>query len=101
MHSRSASRDRKHHYSLSPPRKEYYSSKGPMSSPEVSLVRHQIIRNEKEELHGELKKTKPPTFDGENKKCKGAKSWLLGMRKYFRLYNYSSNLEAIIGIYHL
>ena len=32
MHSRSPSRDQKHHYSPSPPRKECYSSDGPMSS---------------------------------------------------------------------
>ena len=28
-------------------------------------------------------------------------SWLLGMRRYFQLYQYSPNLEARIEIYHL
>jgi hypothetical protein len=27
--------------------------------------------------------------------------WFLGMKKYFQLYNYSSNLEARISTYHL
>jgi hypothetical protein len=43
-----------------------------------------------DELQGEFKKIKPPTFDGEHKKYEDAKAWLLGMRKYFQLHNYSS-----------
>ena len=72
-----------------------------MSNPEVSPVRHQRIKYEKEELHGELKKIKPPTFDGEKKRGEDVESWLLGMRKYFQLYQYSPNIEARIAIYHL
>ena len=101
MHSRSASRDHKHHESSSPPRKYYYSSKGPMSSLEVSLVRHQRRIREKKELHGEIIKIKPPIFYHENKRGEDVESWLLGMRKYFQLYQYSPNIEARIAIYHL
>jgi antitoxin component of MazEF toxin-antitoxin module len=36
-----------------------------------------------DELQGEMNKTKPTTFDGEHKKDEDAKTWLLGMRKYF------------------
>ena len=68
MHSKSASRDRKHHYSPSPPRKEYYSSKDLMRGLEVSLVGNQRTRHKKQELHGEIRKIKPPTFDGQNKR---------------------------------
>ena len=42
-------------------------------------------------LRGEMNKIKPPTFDGEHKKDEDAKTWLLGMRKYFQLHNYSSH----------
>ena len=101
MHSRSASKYKKRHYSLSPPRKEYYSLDGPMSSPKVSPVRHQRRIHEKEELQGELKKIKPPTFYGENKIGEDIESWLLAMRRYFQLYQYSPDLEARIAIYHL
>jgi hypothetical protein len=39
---------------------------------------------------GEMNKIKPPTFDGEHKKDEDAETWLLGMRKYFQLHNYST-----------
>ena len=43
-----------------------------------------------EEISGEFKKIKPPTFSGEMEKGEEAESWLSGMRKYFQIYNYSS-----------
>ena len=49
----------------------------------MSPVRHQRRIHEKEELHGEMRKIKPSTFDGENKRGEDAESWLLGMRRYF------------------
>ena len=42
-----------------------------------------------EEISGEFKKIKPPTFNGETKKGEEVESWLSGMRKYFQIYNYS------------
>jgi hypothetical protein len=47
------------------------------------------------------RKLKPPPFDGEHRKGEDVEAWLLGMRKYFQLHDYSSNLEARISIYHL
>jgi hypothetical protein len=38
-----------------------------------------------------MNKINPPTFDGEHKKEEEAETWLLGMRKYFQLQNYSSH----------
>jgi hypothetical protein len=52
-------------------------------------------------LQGEVKKINPPSFDGENNKGEDAYAWILGMRKYFKLHNYSSNVKAIIAAYHL
>jgi hypothetical protein len=52
-------------------------------------------------LKGELNKIKPPTFDGEHKKDEEDETWLLGMRKYFQLHNYSSHAEGRIEIYQL
>jgi hypothetical protein len=54
-----------------------------------------------DELKGEMNKIKPPTFDGEHKKNEDAETWLLGMRKYFQLQNYSSHAEGRISIYQL
>ena len=39
----------------------------------------------KENLHGEFRKAKSPTFDGELKFGQEAEAWLLGMRKYFQV----------------
>jgi hypothetical protein len=54
-----------------------------------------------DELRGEMNKIKPSTFDGEHKKDEDAETWLLGMRKYFQLHNYSSHAEGRISIYQL
>jgi hypothetical protein len=67
----------------------------------VSPIKHQRRRYDQNSLQGELKKIKSPIFDRENKMGEYVESWLLGIRKYFPLHNYSSNLEAIIYIYNL
>jgi hypothetical protein len=54
-----------------------------------------------DELKGEMNKIKPPYFDGEHKKDEDAKTWLLGMRNYLQLHNYSSHAEGRISIYQL
>jgi hypothetical protein len=54
-----------------------------------------------DELKGEMNKIKPPTFDGEQKKDEEVETWILGMRKYFQLQNYSSHAEGRISIYQL
>jgi hypothetical protein len=67
----------------------------------VSPDRHQRRRHELDSLQGELRKLKPPSFDGDREREYDVKAWLLGLRMYFQLHNYSSNLEAIIATYHL
>ena len=54
-----------------------------------------------EEISGEFKKIKPPTFNGETEKGEQVESWLSGMKKYFQIYNYSNQLKARRGIYNL
>lgn len=49
---------------------------------------HHYRRSEKGYFPEELEKPKPPTFYGETTKSKDTKSWLLGMRNFFRLLNY-------------
>lgn len=56
---------------------------------------------QKDELQGELRKIKPPIFKGDSEKGDDVEAWLLGMRKYFRIYNYSSRMEANICIHQL
>ena len=50
---------------------------------------------------GELRKIKPPTFDGKVKHGEEAKTWLVGLQKFFQLHNYSSTMEVRIDTYHL
>jgi hypothetical protein len=54
-----------------------------------------------DELKGQMNKIKSQTFDGEQKKEEVVGTWLLGMRKYFQLHNYSSYAEGRIAMYQL
>jgi hypothetical protein len=95
-HSRSASKNQHHSPRHSIVRSHDFS--GAENSPILSHVKHYKRNNRVDELHGEMRKIKPPTFYGENKKYEDAKAWLLGMRKYFQLHNYSSHAEARVAI---
>ena len=48
-----------------------------------------------------LKKIKPSTFDGESRTREEAEAWLLDIKKYFQIYNYSSNMKVRMSIYNL
>jgi hypothetical protein len=52
-------------------------------------------------LQGELKKIKPPTFNGKYMKGEEVDAWLLEMKKYFQLHDYPSQVEDRISTYHL
>ena len=58
-------------------------------------------RHYKNNSYGEFKKVKPPTFDGEVKYGQEAEAWLLGMRKYFKVQDYSGNIKARVAIFNL
>ena len=64
-------------------------------------ARHQRMRQEVDSLQGELRKLNPLSFAGEKEKEDDVEAWFLGLRRYFQLHNYSSNLEAKIFTYHL
>ena len=40
-------------------------------------------------------------FNGEAQKGEEAEAWMLGMKKYFQIYNYSDRLKARMAIYNL
>jgi hypothetical protein len=42
----------------------------------------------------EFRKAKPPSLDCEINKEDEAKAWLLGLKKYFRVHDFSENLKA-------
>lgn len=72
-----------------------YSSDRSTSSPKTSK------RNPYEELTGEFRKIKPPTFNGEVEKGEEVEAWLSGMKNYFQIYNYSNKLKEKMAIYNL
>jgi hypothetical protein len=85
---------RHHHHSL-----RHSNKRAGKISSRSSVKRYK--RSGVDELQGEMNKIKPPTFNGEHKKDEDAETWLLSMRKYFQLHNYSSHAEGRIAIYQL
>jgi hypothetical protein len=90
-----------HHHSPGNSTRRAYACSRSESIPSMSLLDIRGGDMGQDSLQGELRKIKPPSFDGENKKGEDAEAWLLGMRKYFQLHDYSSNVEARIASYHL
>jgi hypothetical protein len=91
---RKISVSRHHHHSLRHSNKRSHNKSSPSH-----------VKNNKrygvDELRGEMNKIKPPTFDGDHKKGEDADTWLLDMRNYFQLHNYSSHTKGIISVYQL
>ena len=61
-------------------RKKGYASRSTYSSPKRYQVRYKKRRFTRDELVGELRRIKPPTFDGEVNQGEDAEAWLLGNR---------------------
>jgi hypothetical protein len=87
------SASRHHHHS---PR---HSMRRAHNIPSLSPIRKHKRRSRVDELQGEMNKIKPPTFDSDHKNDEDTETWLLGMRKYFQLHNYSSQEKRRIAIY--
>jgi hypothetical protein len=66
-------------------------SEGSSSSKTSSYSRRKRKKRKNSKSHNleEFKKVKPPSFDGEIKKGEDAKAWLLGLKKYFRVHDFS------------
>jgi hypothetical protein len=58
-------------------------------------------RKQVDHLEGEFNKIKPCTFDGESRTREESKAWLLDIKKYFQIYNYSSHMKVRMAIYNL
>jgi hypothetical protein len=79
--------------------------KGDSSSKGTPSAEDKTIPDKKrktiDHLEGEFKKIKPATFDGESRTEEEAEAWLLDIKKYFQIYNYSSNMKFGMAIYNL
>jgi hypothetical protein len=58
-------------------------------------------KTSKSQKFEEFRKAKPPSFDGEIKKGEEAEAWLLGLKKYFRVHDFSENLKALVATFNL
>lgn len=67
----------------------------------MSPIRHQRRSQEHDQFQGEIRNIRLPTFDVGNKIVEDDEAWILGMKNYFQLHNYSSILETIIAINNL
>ena len=50
---------------------------------------------------GEFRKIRASNYEGEVNTGEKAEEWLLRMRKYFQVHNYSSEMKACLAIYNL
>ena len=58
-------------------------------------------RHHRDRTRDEFKKAKPPMFDGEVKTGQEAEAWLLGIKKYFQVHDYSRNMKERVAIFNL
>jgi hypothetical protein len=97
-------KERKLEYPESETESVYKDTKDTETSTESSSSPKQRTKKkpkQHDEVMGEFKKIKPPTFNGEVETGEEAEAWLSGMHKYFQIYNYSSELKAQMAIYNL
>ena len=50
---------------------------------------------------GEFRNARTPTFYGPKKVGPKGEAWLLGIKRYFKIHDYSENEKAQIGIFSL
>jgi hypothetical protein len=83
--------------------KEAGDSEGSSSSRTSSYSQKKQKKQKTSKSHKfeEFKKAKPPSFDGEIKKGEEAEAWLLGLKKYFRVHDFSENLKARVATFNL
>ena len=74
-----------------PPEGDYHS---PSNDESLSRCREKP-RND-DNLQGNFRKIRDPTYEGEVNMGEKDEEWLLAMRKYFRVHNYSSEMKACL-----
>ena len=52
-------------------------------------------------LEGEFKKIKPTNLDGESRTGEEVEAWLLDIKKYFQIYNYSRDMKVRMAVHNL
>ena len=89
-------REAKEAHTPEPPEQVYHS---PSSDNSISPCRNK--QRSDDNLQGELRKIRALTYEGEVKTREKVEEWPLGMSKYFKVHNYSSEMKARLAIYNL
>ena len=76
---------------------EEYQSSSSDGSPSPCKKRQKNDDN----LQGEFRKIKAPTYEGETNTKEKDEECLLGMDKYFQVHNYSNEMKSQLAIYNL
>ena len=93
--SKSTARRRKRYPSGS------FDSEGSTGRSSSSSHENQRRRWYKNHSRDEFKKARLHIFNGEVKTGQEAEAWLLGIRKYFQVQDYSRNMKAQVSIFNL
>ena len=80
---------------------ESYDFEGSTGDSSYSSHKNQRMRCYQNHSGDEFKKAMASNFNGEIKTGQEAKPWLLGMRKYFQVQDYSRNMKARVAIFNL
>ena len=78
-----------------------YDSEGSTGDSSSYSCENQRRRHYQNHSRDEFKEARPPTFNGEIKNGQEVEAWLLGMRKYFQVQDYSGNMKARVAIFNL
>ena len=78
-----------------------FDSEGSTGGSSSSSHENKRKRHYQNHSRDKFKKARPPTFNGEIKNGQEAEAWLLGMRKYFQVQDYSGNIKARVAIFNL
>ena len=74
---------------------------GSIGDSSSSSHRNKKKRSCQNHAHEEFKKERPLKLNGEINNGQEVESWLLGMRKYFQVQDYSGNMKARVAIFNL
>ena len=80
---------------------DHLTLKNPVGIQAHPLVKEKKKRHRRDRSWDEFKKAKPPTFDGEVNTGQEAEAWLLGIKKYFQVQDYSGNMKERVSIFNL
>ena len=79
----------------------FFDSEGSTGDSSSSYHRDKRKRNYRNSSWDEFKNAIPPTYNGEINTHQDDESWLLRMKKYFKVQDYLGNMKARVAIFNI